>query len=244
MRSSFVVMSLCLPFSLLTGCPGDDGTAESGASEGPTSAEGTTSTPDTTSDTSSSVTQTSATSSSDTATDTSASDTDTDTDTGGPIAGCECILDEVPTDPNSGPAAPTCGESICPLVVGGCVDDVCDGGAPFVLDDPAALDCALTALRDRTPGLVTWSYSEGSGFVTQDGYLLIDEDVTVVWRDWIREDLNFTVSDAVLGELPPAATYEACLADPVDVTRFNCLTDPLATQLGVCDEGWECVECI
>lgn len=228
MRSSFVFVLLCLPLSLLTGCPGDDGTADSAASEGSTS------------DTSPPTTETSTTETS----TTSPSTSQTSTDTGGPLAGCECIVDEVPTDPNSGPDAPTCGESICPLVVGGCVDDLCDGGAPFVLDDPAALECALTALRDRTPGLVTWSYSEGSGFVTQDGYLLIDDDVTVVWRDWIREDLNFTVSDAVLGELPPAATYEACLADPVDLTRFNCLTNPLATQLGVCDEGWECVECI
>lgn len=240
MRSSFVVMSLCLPLSLLTGCPGDDGTAESAASDGPTSADGTTTSADGTSNTSPPATETSTTSPSATETDTAASDTET----GGPLAGCECILDEIPTDPNSGPAAPTCGESICPLVSGGCGDESCDGIVPFMLDDPAALECALVALRDRTPGLLTWSYSESSGFITQDGYLLIDEDVTVVWRDWIREDLNFTVSDAVLGELPPAATYEACLADPVDVSRFNCLTEPLATQLGVCDEGWECVECI
>lgn len=228
MRLSSALRSLCLPLPLLVACPGDDGPSTSATTSATTSDASTTTQPPGTEDTTVSPTGTTTTS---------------DTETDGVLPGCECIVDEVPGNPNSGPDAPTCGDSICPLVSAGCGKEFCDFG-PFALDDPAALECALTALRDRTPGLVTWSYEEGGGFITQDGYLLIAEDETVVWRDWIREDLNFNVSDAVLGQLPPPAIYEACLADPSDLARFNCLADPLETQLGLCDAGWECIECI
>lgn len=167
-----------------------------------------------------------------------------DTDTSGPVVGCECILDEEPTDPNSGPSGPTCGDSPCPNVVGACIDSYCELGGVFELADPTALECALVALRDRTPGIVVWSFDEGSGVHTDDGYLLVNADGTAVSRHWDREDLNFEVSDAVLGQLPPAAVFDACRAEPSDLTRFDCLRAALEQPAGTCDEGWSCVECI
>jgi len=244
MRLPFVVLSFCLPLPLLAGCPGggtgEEGAVESTTSQDPTTADSTSTTAATTDTTVSPATETGSTSPADTETDTAPPDTET----AGPIAGCECILDEEPKDLNSSPADPTCGEPLCNGVFGGCVDDFCDLGAPFELEDPAALECALTALRDRTPGIVTWSFSEATGIITEDGYVLINEDGTAVRRNWVREDLTFNVYDAVLGELPPPEDYDACLADPDDLSRFNCLGATLPMELGVCDEGWTCVECI
>jgi len=253
MRLPFVALSLCLPLSLLAGCPGggtgEEGAADSTTSQDPTAADSTSTAAAETDTTAAPATETQSTSPADTETDTAPPDTETDTappdtETAGTIAGCECILDEEPKDLNSSPAAPTCGEPLCNGIFGTCVDDFCDLGAPFELSEPADLQCALTALRDRTPGIVTWSFSEGGGIVNEDGYWLINEDGTAVRRDWVREDLTFTVNDAVVGELPPPEIYDACLAEPDDYARFNCLRASLETETGVCDEGWTCGDCI
>lgn len=167
----------------------------------------------------------------------------TETDTSSPIAGCECIIDEEPADPNRGPEGPTCGDSPCPYVTGECIG-YCELDGVFELANPAALECALVALRDRTPGIVVWSLVEDYGVYTYDGYLLVKADGTAVRRQWDREDLTFEVSDAVLGRLPPAAVLDACLAEPDDHTRFDCLRTELEQPTGVCDEGWTCVECL
>lgn len=74
--------------------------------------------------------------------------------------------------------------------------------------------------------------------------MLVNEDGSAVRRNWLREDLNFVVSDAVLGELPPPEAYDACLADLDDLARFDCLVATLEKPLGVCDEGWVCADCI
>lgn len=179
---------------------------------------------------------------SDTGTSTSAG-TSPETDTADPPAECACILDEEPADPNSEPSNPICGGSPCPRVVGECVDAYCELGGVFELVDPTTLECALVALRDRTPGVLTWSFDEGSGIHTDDGYLLVNADGTAVRRHWDREDLNFEVSDAVLGPLPAAAVFDACLAEPDARTRFDCLRIELEQPAATCDEGWTCGEC-
>lgn len=214
---------------LLAACPGGG----SGTSTGSTSLE---------SGTSSAATSatTAVTTSGSTGATTAAS---TDSETGAP-PGCDCILDEEPSDLNAPPAQPTCGEPSCPLVSGACADSYCDVDVPFVLADPAALTCALSALRDRTPGIVAWSFSEGAGIHNDEGYVLVNPDGTAVRRSWSREDLSFQVSDAVVGDLPPPTFYDTCLGEADDLARFDCLRAALPSPSGVCDEGWSCPDCI
>ncbi len=109
----------------------------------------------------------------------------------------------------------------------------------FVLDDPAALECALTALRDRTPGVVTWTFSEGGGQFTDSGYVLISANGSAIWRHWGWIDLFYIASDSNLGELVAPADYDECLAEPDDLTRFKCMGQVLASVSSACDEGWE-----
>lgn len=162
----------------------------------------------------------------------------TDTDA---VPGCECIPDDEGTHAEI-PSAPTCGEGPCPTVQGSC--EVCEEVPPVSLSvDTAALECALVALRDRTPGLITWSWDTDSGYGHDEGYLLVHEDGTAVRRSWRRLDLIFEASDAEVGELPAPAVFDACLAEPDDRARFDCLRTELATQHGVCDEGWYCPDC-
>jgi hypothetical protein len=240
MRLPFVVLSLCLPLPLLAGCPGggtgEEGAVESTTSQDPTAADDTSTTAAATDTTASPATET--TSPSDTETDTAPPDTET----GGPIAGCECVLDEDPVDMCAAYTAPICGETLCPLTSGDCAEGYCGKGGPFGLADAAALECALMALRDRTPGIVEWSLVEGDPANgptrNEDGYVLVNADGSAVRRHTTREDLGYVVSDAVLGELPPADAFDACLADPDDLARFECLRAELEPALGVCDEAW------
>lgn len=209
----------CLVLLVLTACPGDAETTS--GTTGSSSDPGTSTDPG-----------------ADTGTSTSP-----ETDTSGSVLSCPCILDEEPTDPNVPPAAPICDDASCPRVVGSCGDTYCALGGVFELADPTALECALVALRDRTPGLLEWSFSEGLGIHNEDGYLVVDADGTAIRRHWDREDLNFAVSDAVLGPLPAAAVFDACLAEPDARIRFDCLRAELEQPQGTCDEGWMCWEC-
>ncbi len=108
-----------------------------------------------------------------------------------------------------------------------------------MVENPDALECALTALRDRTPGIVAWSAEYENGQYTGLGYILIDADGRAVRRKWGWEDLTFVVYDAELGELAAPAFYDECLAGDDDA-RFDCLTDTLLVSVdAVCDGGWE-----
>jgi len=170
-------------------------------------------------------------------------DTETETETDGVVPGCECIpqQDEDPENSIVRPLPPTCGESLCAEVVADCEnggkDNVCLG-PPFTLEDPAALECALTALRDRTPGRLDWDYTANQGVVDQDGYILILEDGRAVRRSWSLYDLDFEAGDAELGELTDAAVFDACLVEPDDIARFDCMRSALASVTAVCNEGW------
>jgi hypothetical protein len=162
----------------------------------------------------------------------------TDTDA---VAGCACIPEQEGSHADI-PAAPTCGEGPCPTVMGSC--DVCNEVPPASLSvDAAALECALVALRDRTPGLITWRWDSDGGYRIDEGYLQVNEDGTVVRRSWYRHDLIFSASDAVVGELPPPEAFDACLAEPDERARFDCLRTELVTEHGVCNEGWDCPDC-
>ena len=171
-------------------------------------------------------------------TDTDSNPPDTDTDTGpDPIAGCECIPDDTSEGSPDAPSDPTCGEPLCPTVSLTCKGYCSDG--PVVLEDPAALECALLALRDRTPGLVEWSSHENGGQYSDHGYVLVNADGVAVRRNWGWSDLYYQTSAAILGALPPPEDFDACLAEPDDLARFQCLRGQLSTQIAVCDEGWD-----
>lgn len=106
------------------------------------------------------------------------------------------------------------------------------------MENPEAMQCALQALRDRTPGIVTWRLDEIIG--VEDGYLLIHEDGTAVRRRWGPYDLLFQASSAALGELEAESHYDDCMAteDPID--QYRCLIT--LTESAVCDEGWSGME--
>jgi hypothetical protein len=103
--------------------------------------------------------------------------------------------------------------------------------------NPEAVDCALMALRDRTPGILTWHYSLNI-LVESSGYMQITEDGRGVNRRWGVDDKSFQISDAELGELSPADYYDACLAEPEAIMRYYCVTTNLVTIDDLCDEGW------
>jgi len=144
----------------------------------------------------------------------------------------ECVC--IPEDPDGSPASlPTCGAMLCPIVNGYGYDT---GG--IASDTPEALTCVLTALRDRTPGVVRWSASAGDES-TNDGYVLILGGDAAIKRYWGFQDLTYEVYDAQYGELPPPAAFDTCLAAELAWERASCLFSlGLIPPFVVCDEGW------
>ncbi len=152
--------------------------------------------------------------------------------------GCECILME----DEGAPSLPTCGEMLCPQVALDCPGkgawDDCEEGPEPTEPNPGALQCALEALRDGEPGVLSFYWAEN---FTQAfyGYVLIQDDRTAVVRTWGSDDcVSGFAEDAVLGSLQESSFYEECLADPDPFARFACLR-ALATEEAVCDDGWE-----
>jgi hypothetical protein len=102
-----------------------------------------------------------------------------------PLPGCACIPDDQPAN-SAGPqqpSAPTCGDSPCAHVEGSC--DACAEMPPLALTvDDAALECALVALRNRTPGVLSWRWEEDGGWGVYQGYVLVNDDGSAVRREW------------------------------------------------------------
>lgn len=175
----------------------------------------------------------------DSTTDGSTSDgsTSDDSTSAEPPQLCPCVVDD-PGEGQEDPSLPTCAESICPLVAASYAqycEGMCIEGAVV---DAAALECALVALRDRTPGLIRWRLAIEGELYYGNGYLWIRDDGTAVWRKWENEDLSYDVSPAQIVALPAGATYEQCLAAD-DATAFECVRQALAGPDDlVCDEGW------
>lgn len=160
--------------------------------------------------------------------------------TGEPPPECACIVDD-PGVEWVDPSLPTCVESICPRVDAAFVenencDTWCDGNVEL---DAAALECALVALRDRTPGLIRWSLAIEAEAKTDQGYVWIHDDGTAIWRKWESHDLGFNASAAQVVTLPASEVYTDCLAEPSEQVRFDCLRQSLSSPDNlVCDEAW------
>jgi hypothetical protein len=226
----------------LGGCPaGDGGTTEVTAATG-TTAAGTDGQPTTTDGTSGEGTSTTTT--------TGASTTEACTTTTGSVdfgcddvAGvdpevgvCACIVDDPEGDWGTVPSDPLCGETLCPTIHAvtsfWCHD--------IKVMNPDALTCALTALRDRTPGLVRWTWEGEGGISGEAGYVLIQADGTAIRRHWGGYDLTYEVSDARWGTLPSACALEMCLAAGSEEVRFECVRNfRLAPPNVTCDDGWQ-----
>lgn len=164
-----------------------------------------------------------------------------DTGTGEPEvrARCECVLDEEggeAFEPSSSPSIPGCADQVCDIVSAGYYDPNDEFNNELVIADSAALACALTALRDRTPGLIRWSVEEALG--GDYGYVLIKGDGQAVRRTWSILDLGASIDDAVLGDLAPPATYDSCLALTDEAKQFECLNIRLMSENLICDEAW------
>jgi hypothetical protein len=155
---------------------------------------------------------------------------------------CECItVQGNDALSHEEPILPTCAAESCPVVQASSESEwgtTGGEGGSFVLDTPAALVCALEALRDRTPMLLRWDEDIDSGYSSDSGYVFIREDGLAVHRSRSWEDLGGWVSEAVLGELDSPEHYQACLDDPDELTRFECLRATLTTSVQICDQGW------
>jgi len=132
---------------------------------------------------------------------------------------------------------PTCGEVLCDQVrVTECRrgDKTCEADE-LTLETPAAMQCTLEALRDRTPGFITWTLD--AVISVRYGYILINEDGSVVSRTWGFDDLAFQAQDANLGQLPPEPHYTDCLLEEDARDQLTCMLS-LESVDAVCDEGW------
>ena len=109
----------------------------------------------------------------------------------------------------------------------------CEGQASFAVDD-AQLVCALTALRDRTQGVVKWDEDVAGGYASRHGYIVVLPDGNVITRVAGREDYVPQVGPALLGAPPPASYFDDCLADTDPWTRFECLSFEAATSAKDC----------
>jgi hypothetical protein len=162
----------------------------------------------------------------DTLEDTAESDTDGDQ--------CECIPEQEDYEP---PMMPTCGDMLCDSV--NSADDP-DEEFGKLVTNPEALECALIALRDRTPGIVAWSSSFNGGQFSDTGYVLIDATGEAIRREWGANDLSYDVDPALRFDLPEPSYYEDCLANPTDSERYYCLRAYPAPDPApfVCEAGW------
>ena len=100
---------------------------------------------------------------------------------------------------------------------------------PYTLQDPSAATCVLTALRDGTPGTVSWSatgaavpgqFSHGTRLYIRANRVVLSE-----WHEYA--DAPFGAESRGPSVLADATTFTACLAE----------TDPDA--IWDCLEGWE-----
>lgn len=158
---------------------------------------------------------------------------------------CDCVPaqgDEYGDEYGGYPMPPSCERETCPMIEASSQEEAqtSTGGEEdsFMLDDPGALACALTGLRDRKPLLVQWRHRIDGGFSGEGGYVLIGGDGLALRRSHEWADLGGQVFDAEVGELESPEYFQACLDEPDERARFDCLSDALADVQRVCDVGW------
>lgn len=170
--------------------------------------------------------------------------TSTTSETSGPTGGEECPLD--------GPAdqcccfvdAPNCANPtvvMCEAVV------ACDDIVVFTSDDqpviqnPEALECALTALRDRTPGQIRviyhWGEPDPNG-PKEWSFLYLRDDGSVFEQSGADADDLYT-SELVRRSLQAPEVFEQCLLEADPFAQLECIEkvafgESLETCLPMC----------
>lgn len=133
------------------------------------------------------------------------------------------------------PSVSACAGSICSLASATC-DYECPDENDYEVDDTEALDCVLTALRDRTAGVVSWSWNEGGGYATEQINVAILDDGTALIDGSASEDLAECELATRHVELRPDSHFDACLAEEDPSSRFLCLRQAVDRTLFTCRE--------
>ena len=124
---------------------------------------------------------------------------------------------------------PGCGEPLCPPVK---VSLGCD--PPEGVEDLAALQCALEALRDREPGTIAWEHRQDCGYSIHGATISILADGAAVYSPWGGEDLSWSTGPVTLGALRDPDHFTACLAEPDPLDGFACLNSVIGEALVEC----------
>jgi hypothetical protein len=173
---------------------------------------------------------------------------DSGTDTGEPL---NCAF---PAPPPGEPASPdvapecacvddmgklSCESPLCPVITGDCLMEdfgECIGGWDY---DEAAIECALLAARDGTPGTLRWYRSANGGYSYHSGFFHIVEQRRVIRQSRYWVDLGGDVSDTVLWQMRDAAHFDGCLALTGTCERIDCLFSGMTdTALSLCLPGF------
>jgi hypothetical protein len=170
------------------------------------------------------------------------------TDTGEPL---DCAFPAPPSDePASPDVAPecacvddmgtlSCASPLCPAITGDCLMGEfgqCQGGWDY---DEAAIECALLAARDGTPGTLTWYFSPDTGFSSHGGFFHIVEQRRAIHQSRSWFDLGGDVSDTILWQMRDAAHFDGCLALSGTCERLGCLFSGMTdTPLSLCLPGF------
>lgn len=161
---------------------------------------------------------------SDSSTDTDTTGTDTDTGsstdpTEGPLdPACSCLEDD------------SCGAEICKQVGLVCGEE-CFGDA--TVDDEAALQCTLEALRDRKPGRVSW-HDSPSFTTTYNTRVYVQAEGDAIVEEGGGADLCSYSGPDVRRKLKEPAYFADCLTLATSNERFACMADGFGEQVVEC----------
>ena len=106
--------------------------------------------------------------------------------------------------------------------------------------DEDALACALTALRDRTPGIISGGGQNPDGFCGLEGCgavsvtIAIAADGTAARQSCTGHPLEGESGSAGMGQLREPAFFQQCLDMPVVSDRYACLNDTLQASTAAC----------
>lgn len=168
---------------------------------------------------------------------------ETDGDAAGSEPGDDPTTDASAGTPTTGEAPPAdacacpdgdCGEWLCAPITLGCeIDDDCDPDLWWGVIGEEHLECALAALRDRTPGGIQWARTTGFETGTDEEVaLFIRPDGAVLRSPSFPNQCE--AGPVTHGTLREPGYFAACLAALDARARFLCMIDALQTEDGEC----------
>jgi len=125
-----------------------------------------------------------------------------------------------------------CGPSLCPSVTA-----KCDIDCELPPSAEADLQCALEALRDRTPGRIGWS-GDYPGIGDWSTAVAILSDGTARRDSTMDGGLCVQSGPVTHDTLKEPAYFEGCLAEPDLQERFACARAAFADTLAVCEAAY------